>query len=92
MKEVFKNVYHVGDSGCSVFVVNTEGDDGFVLIDAGMNSNMISKQMKKTGLNPGNIKHCILTHCHIDHLAACNDIKSFNKNIKFYAHELDADA
>ncbi|MFX1238223.1 MAG: MBL fold metallo-hydrolase, partial [Promethearchaeota archaeon] len=31
-------------------------------------------------------------HCHIDHIAACNDIKSFNKNIKFYAHELDADA
>ena len=26
MKEIFKDIYHVGDSGCSVFLVNTHSE------------------------------------------------------------------
>ncbi|MBN1803580.1 MAG: MBL fold metallo-hydrolase [Candidatus Lokiarchaeota archaeon] len=91
MKEVIKNIYHVCDSGCSVFLVNTKSNDGLVLIDAGMDSGMISRNLKKIGLDPSNIKHCIITHCHIDHIAACHDLLGFNKNLKFYAHDLDAE-
>lgn len=90
MKEIFKNVYHVGDSGCSVFLVDTESDEGLVLIDAGMSLSLI-KKISKINLNPMNINHCIITHFHIDHIGACADLKDFNKKIKFYAHELDAD-
>ena len=90
MKGVFKDVYHVGDSGCSVFLVDTHSEDGLVLIDCGMSLGMI-KNIKKGGLNPMNIKHCILTHYHIDHIGGCADLKDFNKKVKFYAHELDAD-
>ena len=91
MKEIFKDVYHVGDSGCSVFLVNSHSDDGLVLIDCGMSLNLI-KKISKVGLNPMEIKHCIITHFHIDHIAACSDLKDFNKKVKFYAHELDANA
>ena len=91
MKEIVKNVYHLGDSGCSVFLVNTESKDGLVLIDCGMNIDMI-KKMSKRGLNPKDIQHCIITHCHIDHIAICDELNKLNKGIKFYAHELDADA
>ncbi|MFX1408937.1 MAG: MBL fold metallo-hydrolase [Promethearchaeota archaeon] len=91
MKEIIKNVYHLGDSGCSVYLIDTQSDDGLVLIDCGMSLNLI-KKINKIGLNPINIKHCILTHFHIDHIAACNDLKRFNKKVKFYAHNLDADA
>jgi len=91
MKEIFKDIYHVGDSGCSVFLVNTQSEDGLVLIDCGMSLNLI-KKISKIGLNPMNIKHCIITHFHIDHIAACSDLKDFNKKVKFYAHELDANA
>ena len=90
MKEVFKDVYHVGDSGCSVFLVDTHSQDGLVLIDCGMSLEMI-KRIKKGGLNPMDIKHCVLTHFHIDHIAACYDLKQFNNKVKFYAHDLDAD-
>ena len=90
MKKILKNVYHVGDSGCSVFLIDTQSDEGLVLIDAGMSLQMIRK-ISNVGLNPKDIKHCILTHFHIDHIAACSDLKDFNKQIKFYAHELDAD-
>ncbi|MFX1357020.1 MAG: MBL fold metallo-hydrolase [Promethearchaeota archaeon] len=91
MKKVFKNVYHVGDSGCSVFLVDTLSKDGLVLIDCGMSLELI-KKVSKIGLNPKDINHCIITHFHIDHIGACSDLKNFNKEIKFYAHELDADA
>lgn len=92
MKEVFRNVvYHVGDSGCSVFLVDTQSNDGLVLIDCGMDLRMI-KNIKKGGLNPMNIKHCILTHFHIDHIGSCAELKKFNKKVNFYAHDLDADA
>jgi glyoxylase-like metal-dependent hydrolase (beta-lactamase superfamily II) len=58
MKEVFKNVYHVGDSGCSVFLIDTKSLDGLVLIDCGMSLEMI-KNINKMRLNPMDIKHCI---------------------------------
>ncbi|MFX1496100.1 MAG: MBL fold metallo-hydrolase [Promethearchaeota archaeon] len=91
MKEIINNVYYVGDSGCSVFLVNTKSNDGLVLIDCGMSLQNI-KNITKLDLNPMNIKHCILTHFHIDHIAACFDLKQFNSKVKFYAHELDANA
>ena len=90
MREIIKDVYHLGDSGCSVYLVNTNSDEGLVLIDCGMRLSLI-KRISKVGLNPQQIKHCILTHQHIDHIAICSDLKDFNKKIKFYAHELDAD-
>jgi glyoxylase-like metal-dependent hydrolase (beta-lactamase superfamily II) len=91
MREIYKNIYHVGDSGCSVFLIDTESEEGLVLIDCGMNLEMI-KSISNKGLNPEHIKHCILTHFHIDHIAACYDLYQFNKKIKFYAHKLDATA
>jgi glyoxylase-like metal-dependent hydrolase (beta-lactamase superfamily II) len=91
MKEIFKNIYHVGDSGCSVFLIDTKSKDGLVLIDCGMSLELL-KKISKIGLNPKEINHCIITHFHIDHIAACYDLKNFNKNVKFYAHNLDADA
>ncbi len=91
MKEIIQNVYHVGDSGCSVFLVDTKSNDGLVLIDCGMSVSML-KSIKTLKFNPLDIKHCILTHFHIDHIAACYEFKQFNPNVNYYAHELDADA
>jgi len=91
MREIFKDIYHIGDSGCSVYLVQTHSEEGLVLIDCGMSLEMI-KKIGKLNLDPMEIKHCIITHFHIDHIAACYDLKQFNKNVKFYAHELDADA
>ncbi len=51
MKKIFKDVYHVGDSGCSVFLVDTHSEDGLVLIDCGMSLEMI-KKISKLNLNP----------------------------------------
>ena len=50
MKEIFKNIYHLGDSGCSVYLIDSESDDGLVLIDCGMNLNLI-KRINKINLS-----------------------------------------
>ncbi len=89
MREIIKNIYHVGDSGCSVYMVDTQSRDGLVLIDAGMDLDMI-KGIRSYGLHLKDIRHCILTHSHIDHIAICFDLRQLLPNIKFYAHELDA--
>jgi len=91
MKEIIKDIYHVGDSGCSVYLVNTSSEEGLVLIDCGMSVELI-KKISNLGLNSKDIKHCILTHFHIDHTAACSDLRKMNKQVKFYAHDLDANA
>ncbi|MBY8982074.1 MAG: MBL fold metallo-hydrolase [Candidatus Lokiarchaeota archaeon] len=91
MKEVFENIYHIGSSGCDIYLIDTKTKDGLVLIDCGMNIEVI-KNISKKDLDPLKIKHCIITHCHIDHIAACYELKIFNPSIRFYAHELDAKA
>ena len=89
MKKIIGNIWHVGDSGCSVYVVDTLSEDGLVLIDAGMDLDMI-KGIEANGRGFEDIRHCILTHCHIDHTAACAGLAKSLPEIRFYAHVLDA--
>ncbi|MFX0040072.1 MAG: MBL fold metallo-hydrolase [Promethearchaeota archaeon] len=91
MREIIKDIYHLGDSGCSVYLIQTHSEDGLALIDCGMSLKMI-KKIDSINLNPMDIQNCIITHFHIDHIAVCYDLKQFNKRVNFYAHELDANA
>jgi len=89
LKEIVKNVYYLGNAGCEVYLINSNSSDGLILIDCGMDLNLITK-IEKSGLDPQEIKHCIITHFHIDHIGACHDLEEFNEKVKFYAHELDS--
>lgn len=89
MKEIIDDVYHVGDWGCSVYLVDTQSENGYLLIDCGLNIRLLRK-IEQHGLDPQKIRHCIITHFHIDHIGACADLHNFNPDIKFYAHEKDA--
>jgi glyoxylase-like metal-dependent hydrolase (beta-lactamase superfamily II) len=89
VKQIIDHIWHVGDSGCSVFAVDTGKEDGLVLIDAGMDLDMI-KGIEISGRGFEDIRHCILTHCHIDHTAICARLRRELPEIRFYAHALDA--
>lgn len=89
MKQIVDNIWHVGDSGCAVYLVDTQSDAGLVLIDAGMDLEMI-KGIYTGGLGFEDIRHCILTHCHIDHTAVCARLSQELPEMHFYAHALDA--
>ncbi len=93
MRKVVENVYIVkpydpNSQGSCVYMIDTKSDDGLVLIDAGMDIEEI-KVIGEDGFSLKDIKHCLITHGHIDHYGCCYKLKEYNKNIKFYAHELD---
>jgi len=95
MKLVYDNVYvvkpydpHADD--CCVYMIDTKSEDGLVLIDVGLNIEPI-QVIEKEGFYLKDIRNCLITHGHLDHFGACFKLKKFNENIKFYAHELDAD-
>ncbi|MHA1931703.1 MAG: MBL fold metallo-hydrolase, partial [Promethearchaeota archaeon] len=95
MKEIVKNVYVVKpyDSNivdCCVYLVDTKSDDGLILIDAGIQFEPI-QAIENEGFKLSDIKHCLITHGHLDHFGICHKLQEFNKDIKYYAHELDAD-
>jgi glyoxylase-like metal-dependent hydrolase (beta-lactamase superfamily II) len=63
-----------------------------VLIDsgAGRSSAQIVRNIEELGLNPQNISHLILTHCHIDHIGSAPFFQKKYK-IKIVIHELDSE-
>ena len=96
LRTVVDNVYIVKSYNpnvpdCCVYMVDTKSDDGLVLIDVGINFEPI-RDIEKDGFDLKDIKHCLITHGHIDHYGACFKLKEYNKDIKFYAHELDAES
>jgi glyoxylase-like metal-dependent hydrolase (beta-lactamase superfamily II) len=95
MMEIVKDVYIVKPYNpnvidCCVYLIDTKGDEGLVLIDAGINFEPI-QALEEEGFKLSDIKHCLITHGHLDHFGACHKLKEFNEDVKFYAHELDAE-
>ncbi len=87
MNSIVGKVYYLGSSGCAVYLVATS--ERYVLIDAGMSLNVLSR-ISDIGENLTAIGHCIITHFHIDHTATLHDLKTRVPDLKVYAHELDA--
>ncbi|MFW9897557.1 MAG: MBL fold metallo-hydrolase [Candidatus Thorarchaeota archaeon] len=95
MKEIVKDVYIVKPYDpniidCCVYLIDTKSEDGLILIDAGINFEPI-QEIEKEGFKLNDIKHCLITHGHLDHFGVCHRLREFNNDIKFYAHELDAE-
>ncbi|MFX1529660.1 MAG: MBL fold metallo-hydrolase [Promethearchaeota archaeon] len=95
MKIVVKDVYVVKPYDpyvfdCCVYLIDTKSDDGLILIDAGINFEPI-QEIVKDGFKLEDIKHCLITHGHLDHFGVCFKLKEYNKDIQFYAHKLDAE-
>ena len=96
MRRILKNLFilkecKIGEPSSTIYLLNTNSDDGLILIDTGFGFNF-EKEIKKMGLNPKNIKHCLITHSHFDHLDGCKDLIKFNPTMRFYIHVKDAEA
>jgi len=95
MEEIVEDVYVVeghslGDMNCCIYMVDTRSDNGLVLIDAGLYIEPI-QSIDKEGFDVKHIQHCLITHGHLDHFGVCSELKKLNKDVRFYAHELDAE-
>jgi glyoxylase-like metal-dependent hydrolase (beta-lactamase superfamily II) len=96
-EEIIDGIYLIGgpnltsSDDAAVYLINFAGD--LVMIDAGAgrSSMQIVRNIEMLGLNPANISHLILTHCHIDHIGSA---PFFNQQYgtKILIHEQDAKA
>jgi metallo-beta-lactamase class B len=66
--KLFDNVYAIGDSGTTVYVIQTSA--GLLMIDA-LGANQVDSQLlpgfEKAGLNPSQVKMVLVAHGHADH-------------------------
>jgi len=66
--KLFDNVYAVGNSGTTVYVIQTSA--GLLMIDA-LSANQVDSQLlpgfEKAGLNPSQVKMILVAHGHGDH-------------------------
>ena len=96
-EEIIKGVYLIGGSGitsaddAAVYLIDFS--ETLIMIDAGAgrSSSQIVRNIEMLGLNPANLSHLILTHCHIDHIGSAPFFKK-QYGTKILIHELDAQA
>ncbi len=96
-EEIIDGIYLVGGPNitaaddAAIYLIDFAGN--LVMIDAGAGrrSAQIVRNIEMLGLNPANISHLILTHCHIDHIGSAPFFKE-RYGTKILIHELDAKA
>ena len=75
-------------------VVNSfllETEDGLLVIDTGYpgSADKLFAAVRETGHDPANIRHLLLTHCHIDHAGSAAEVHR-RTGARTYAHAIDA--
>jgi len=59
-----------------------------IIIDTGLDAGRLERFLEDNRLNPVAV---VLTHGHIDHIAAVKDLREKYSGVKVYIHELDAE-
>ncbi len=102
--QILKNLYQVGGdlngvtfdlqgamwNDANSYVLQTPG--GLIMFDCGCGDTMdqIFDNMRYWGLDPADIKYCLLTHPHLDHAGGAHILK--NRGVKLIAIHETADA
>ena len=88
LMQVSNRLWRIEIGIVNVYLIKT--NDGLVLVDAAWpnKSDAILEGVRKTGNNPLDIKHLILTHGHVDHAGSAAEI-SRRTGAKVYVHAAD---
>jgi len=62
------DIYAVRNAVITAFLIKT--DNGYILIDTGLNAGQLEKSLREAGININNVKWILLTHSDSDHTAA----------------------
>ena len=96
-EEIINGIYLIGGPNitsaddAAIYLIDFAGDLLMIDAGAGKSSAQIVRNIEMLGLNPANISHLILTHCHIDHIGSAPFFKQ-KYGTKILIHELDAKA
>lgn len=74
------------DGQQGIYLIETKA--GLILVDPGMISNkdILVKQINQLGYNQSDVKHILLTHCHVDHSHSANYWQK--QGAEIYIHQL----
>ncbi len=95
--EIISGIFCVGGSDIShpqdALSYLVKGSDQAVLIGAGAGkgSSIIWENIQKSGVNPQELTHLILTHAHVDHIGGADFFKN-KTGCRIVAHEGDQEA
>lgn len=72
---VAPRIYYVGNTWVGAYLIDT--GDGLVLLDTTVFESvyLVLESFRDLGFDPHNIRHILLSHCHIDHSGGVNPIK-----------------
>lgn len=75
---VAPRVFYVGNTWVGAYLIDT--GDGLVLIDTTVFETvyLVLESIRDLGYDPHDIKHVLLSHCHVDHSGGVNQIKGIS--------------
>ena len=87
--KVIENVYFVGNTWVSVYLLDTP--EGLILIDCAYEENLylLIDSIRGLGFDPKDIRHLLISHGHFDHCGAARQLQEMS-NCEIWINEKDA--
>ena len=87
--KVIENVYFVGNTWVSVYLIDTP--EGLILIDCAYEENLylLIDSIRGLGFDPKDIRHLLISHGHFDHCGAARQLQEMS-NWEIWINEKDA--
>ena len=87
--KVIENVYFVGNTWVSVYLIDTPV--GLILIDCAYEENLylLIDSIRGLGFDPKDIRHLLISHGHFDHCGAARQLQEMS-NCEIWINEKDA--
>lgn len=87
--KVIENVYFVGNTWVSVYLIDTP--EGLILIDCAYEENLylLNDSIRGLGFDPKDIRHLLISHGHFDHCGAARQLQEMS-NCEIWINEKDA--
>jgi glyoxylase-like metal-dependent hydrolase (beta-lactamase superfamily II) len=90
LKQILPSLYRVPLRGVNAFLID-DAEDGLILVDTGTPKapERILTALRELGRLPSDVRHVLVTHCHVDHAGGLAELKEAT-GAPAYMHPEDA--
>jgi glyoxylase-like metal-dependent hydrolase (beta-lactamase superfamily II) len=91
LEQILPSLYRVPLRAVNTFLIDL-GDEDLVLVDAGTpgEAGRILDAVGELGRDPADVRHILVTHCHVDHAGGLAELKEAT-GAPAYMHPSDAE-